>query len=126
RDLLFLNGALGRWDESMAAFEDMIETRERAYAERLPRADALLTSGAVQKLQQRNTALANELRGIETGGDMSALGTAAEREPWARVRRVEAALAGAPERSEERRVGKSVDLGGRRDSKKKKEGRHRK
>src|SRR5213080_5579175 len=100
RDLLFLNGALGRWDESMAAFEDMIETRERAYAERLPRADALLTSGAVQKLQQRNTALANELRGIETGGDMSALGTAAEREQWARVRRVEAALAGAPETPE--------------------------
>src|SRR5438270_10244140 len=100
RDLLFLNGALGRWDESMAAFEDMIETRERAYAERLPRADALLTSGAVQKLQQRNTALANELRGIETGGDMSALGTAAEREQWARVGRVEAALAGAPETPE--------------------------
>ena len=100
RDLLFLNGALGRWDESMAAFQDMIATRERAYAERLPRADALLTSGAVQKLQQRNTALANELRGIEAGGDMSALGPAAEREQWARVRRVEAALAGAPETPE--------------------------
>jgi hypothetical protein len=100
RDLVYLNGTLGRWDESMAAFEDMIETRERAYAERLPRADALLASGAVQKLQQRNTALATELRGIETGGDMSALGTAAEREQWARVKRVEAALAGAPETRE--------------------------
>src|SRR2546430_15214548 len=85
----------------MAAFQDMIATRERAYAERLPRADALLTSGAVQKLQQRNTALANELRGIETGGDMSALGTAAERAQWARVGRVEAALAGAPETPED-------------------------
>jgi hypothetical protein len=100
RDLVYLNGTLGRWDESMVAFEDMIETRERAYTERLPRADALLASGAVQKLQQRNSTLANELRGIETGGDMSALGTAAEREQWARIKRVEAALADAPETSE--------------------------
>jgi hypothetical protein len=100
RDLVYLNGTLGRWDESMAAFEDMIETRERAYTERLPRADALLASGAVKKLQQRNTTLANELRSIETGGDMSALGTAAEREQWARIQRVEAALAGAPETPE--------------------------
>ena len=100
RDLVYLNGTLGRWDESMVAFEDMIETRERAYTERLPRADALLASGAVQKLQQRNTTLATELRSIETGGDMSALGTAAEREQWARIKRVEAALAGAPETPE--------------------------
>src|SRR5437660_9693900 len=100
RDLLFLNGALGRWDESMAAFEDMIATRERAYAERLPRADALLASGAVGELQQRNVTLANELRTIETQHDMAALGTTLEREQWARVQRVEAALAAAPDTPE--------------------------
>ena len=100
RDLLYLNGTLARWDESMAAFEDMIETREHAYAERLPRADALLASGAVQKLEQRNVALASELRAIEKEGDASALGTAAEREQWARIQRVEAGLAGAPDTPE--------------------------
>jgi len=42
RDLVYLNGTLERWGDSMGAFQDMIETRERAYAERLPRADALL------------------------------------------------------------------------------------
>ena len=41
----------------MVASGDMIDTRERAYAERLPRADALLASGAVDKLQQREVAL---------------------------------------------------------------------
>ena len=100
RDLVYLNGTLERWGDSMGAFQDMIETRERAYAERLPRADALLASGAVEKLQQRNVTLASELRTIETQRDMAALGTTAEREQWARVRRVEAALAAAPDTPE--------------------------
>ena len=47
RDLVYMGGTLERWGDSMGAFEDMIDTRERAYAERLPRADALLASGAV-------------------------------------------------------------------------------
>src|SRR5207253_10622252 len=100
RDLVYLNGTLERWGDSMGAFQDMIETRERAYTERLPRADALLASGAVEKLQQRNVTLANELRTIETQRDMAALGTTAEREQWARVQRVEAALAAAPDTPE--------------------------
>src|SRR5438046_289216 len=82
RDLLYLNGTLERWGDSMGAFQDMIETRERAYAERLPRADALLASGAVAKLQRRNVTLATELRTIETQRDMAALGTTVEREQW--------------------------------------------
>jgi hypothetical protein len=100
RDLVYLNGTLEHWGDSMGAFQDMIETRERAYLERLPRADALLASGAVEKLQQRNVTLANELRTIETQRDMAALGTTVEREQWARVQRVEAALAAAPDTPE--------------------------
>ncbi len=80
----------------MVAYQDMIETRERAYAERLPRADALLASGAVGTLQQRDMALENELRAIEAQHDVAALGTEEEREQWARIQRVEAALSGAP------------------------------
>jgi hypothetical protein len=78
----------------------MIDTRERAYAERLPRADALLASAALEKLQQRNAALESELSGIEARHDVSALGTPGERQLWARVQRVEAGLAGAPETPE--------------------------
>jgi hypothetical protein len=97
RDLVYLSGTLDRWGESMVAFQDMIDTREHAYAERLPRADALLASGAVGKLQQRNAALESELSTIEARHEVAALGTDAEREQWARVLRVEAALAGAPD-----------------------------
>ena len=81
----------------MVAYQDMIATREHAYAERLPRADALLASGAVDKLQQRDVALENELRSIEAQHDVASLGTGEEREQWARIQRVEAALNGAPD-----------------------------
>jgi hypothetical protein len=84
----------------MAAYRDMITTRERAYAERLPRTDALLASGAVDRLQQRDVALENELRTIEAQHDVAALGTDTEREQWARVQRVETGLAGAPDTPE--------------------------
>ncbi len=41
RDLGYLAGTLKGWDDSMDAFRAMIDTRERAHAERLPRVDAL-------------------------------------------------------------------------------------
>ena len=97
RDLVYMGGTLDRWSDSMVAFQDMIETRERAYAERLPRADALLASNAVGKLQQRDLALEAELSTIEARHDVGALGTDTEREQWARVQRIESALTGAPD-----------------------------
>jgi hypothetical protein len=100
RDLVYMNSTLERWGDSMAAFQDMTATRERAYAERLPRADALLASGAVAKLQQRDAALEDELRAIEARHDVAALGSDTEREQWARVQRVEAALVGLPDTPE--------------------------
>ena len=100
RDLVYMGGTLERWGDSLSAFEDMIDTREHAYAERLPRADALLASGAVEKLQQRHVALENELSAIESQHDVAALGTPGEREQWGRALRAEAALAGAPDTPE--------------------------
>ncbi|HEY8052194.1 MAG: tetratricopeptide repeat protein [Steroidobacterales bacterium] len=100
RDMVFLQGTLAHWSDSMEAFQDMIDTRDRAYAERVPRAQALLASGAVDHLQQRDVGLQNELRDVMARHDVAALGTDAERAQWARVRRVEAALGGAPETSD--------------------------
>src|SRR4051812_738801 len=97
RDLVYMAHTLDRWGDSMEAFGDMIDTRERAYGERLPRVDALLSSGAVEKLAQRKTDLDNRLNDIDGGADVAALGSAEEREQWARIQRLEAALAAAPE-----------------------------
>jgi hypothetical protein len=97
RDLLYMAHTLDRWGDSMEAFGDMIDTRERAYAQRLPRVDALLSSGAVEKLAQRKTDLDNRLNDIDGGADMAALGSAEERDQWARIQRLEAALAASPQ-----------------------------
>jgi hypothetical protein len=100
RDLVYLDSTLERWADSMDAYQDMIETRERAYAERLPRVDALLASGTLQHMQERNAALESELRNIEARHDVAALGTGTERSQWARVQRVDAGLAGLPDSPE--------------------------
>ena len=100
RGLVSMSGTLAKHADDMVAYQDMLETRERAYAERLPRTDALLASGAVDKLQQRDVALENELRDIEAQHKVAALGTDEEREQWGRIQRVEAALAGAPDTPE--------------------------
>jgi hypothetical protein len=95
RDLGYLGGTLTRWNQSMDAFGAMIDTRERAYADRLPRADALLASNAPAKFLAARAAVDSRLTSIETGDDIAALGTSAEQKQWAKLRQLEAALAGA-------------------------------
>jgi hypothetical protein len=96
RDLGYLGGTLDRWGESMEAFGNMIDTRERAHAERLPRADSLLGSGVSDRMQQGREDMEARLNTIEAEGDVAALGSEQEREQWERIQQLEAALAGAP------------------------------
>jgi hypothetical protein len=96
RDMLFMSDTLAQWSDSMEAFQDMIDTRERAYGERVPVADSLLASGAVEKLQQHRIELQSRLDAIEHDQDAAALGSKEEREQWSRVLHDEAALAGLP------------------------------
>jgi hypothetical protein len=80
----------------MEAFGNMIDTRERAHAERLPRADSLLGSGVSDRMQQGREDMEARLNTIEAEGDVAALGSEQEREQWERIQQLEAALAGAP------------------------------
>jgi hypothetical protein len=104
RDLGYMGTTLSRWGESMEAFGNMIDTRERAYAERLPRADTLLASGVADRMQQGKEDLEGRLNTIESEGDVAALGSAQEREQWERIQRLEAALAGAPDDDETQQI----------------------
>lgn len=100
RDLTYLGRTLERWGESMQAFRNMIDTRERAYAERLPRTDELLASDVLERHQRARDELEGRLNAIEAQGDVAALGSPEEREQWARILRIEAELAGAPDDEE--------------------------
>jgi tetratricopeptide (TPR) repeat protein len=110
RDMVFLHSRLARWGDSMEAFQDMIDARDRAYAERVPRAQQLLASGAVDHLQQRDVVLQDQLRDVVARHDVAALGTDSERAQWARVRRVEAAVGGAPDTPENPEVHERLAL----------------
>jgi len=96
RDLTFLGTTLDVWSDSSQAFGDMIDTRERAYAQRLPQVDQLLASGAVDQLQHRRDDLDARLNSIEARQDVAALGSAQERARWEQIRQLEDALATAP------------------------------
>jgi lipopolysaccharide biosynthesis regulator YciM len=96
RDLTFLGSTLDAWSDSAQTFGDMIDTRERAYAQRLPQVDQLLASGAVDQLQHRRDDLAARLTSIETREDVAALGSPGERAHWEQIRKLEDALASAP------------------------------
>jgi lipopolysaccharide biosynthesis regulator YciM len=95
RDLGYLAGTLRRWDDSMDAFGAMIETRQRAYDERTPHTDALLSSDRREQLRARRATLGAQLAAADTTGDVAALGSSEEREQWARVQRLSAALGAA-------------------------------
>ncbi|HEY6452443.1 MAG TPA: hypothetical protein VIX87_07570 [Steroidobacteraceae bacterium] len=96
RDMAFMQRTLKHWDDSMEAFAAMIDTRQRAYAEQLPRTDALLDSDVPGKLRDARTTVAARLDAVETGDDVAALGTPTERDQWARVARLEEQLAAMP------------------------------
>jgi hypothetical protein len=96
RDLAFMQGTLRHWDDSMEAFAAMTETRARAYAERLPRIDALLQTDAPLRLREARARVGSSLDSIETTADVVALGTPKERAQWARVERLPEQLAALP------------------------------
>jgi hypothetical protein len=96
RDLSYLGTTLTRWGESMEAFENMIDTRERAYAERLPKTDQLLASGIADKYQRTRDDLDTRIKTIEAQGDVAALGSPEERDQWERIQKLEAVLADLP------------------------------
>ncbi|MGH8220995.1 MAG: hypothetical protein ACREUT_20870 [Steroidobacteraceae bacterium] len=95
RELGAMQHTLAEWSNSMDAFGDMIDARERAYAVRLPRADRLLGSGVLDRMQHRRGELASRLDRIVREHDVAALGSPDQRAKWQRIRAIEATLARA-------------------------------
>ena len=100
RDLAFLGSTLARWDENMIVYNDMIEAREKAYAERIPKVDALLASDAVGTMAARREAIEGRFNDIVSSEDVAALGTPEQRDQWRRIERIEAAIAADPGNAE--------------------------
>lgn len=96
RDLLYLNRNLGRWADSLGAFDDILDTRQRAYEQRLPKIDSSLSSVDLDAMTARRVELESRLQAIERTEDVVALGTAKEQESWRTLVAMEAKLAALP------------------------------
>jgi hypothetical protein len=96
RDLAFMGSTLARWQDSIVAFDDMLDTRERAYAERVPQADAVLSSGRLDQYGAERALAGGQLDQVEAAQDAGGTRHREEREQWARILRLESALLTAP------------------------------
>jgi hypothetical protein len=74
---------LTRWTQSLGAFDDILDTRERAYVQRLPAIEDSLGSVDLDALAARRVANESRLVEIERDENVWALGTEREQDAWA-------------------------------------------
>ncbi|MGI9330689.1 MAG: tetratricopeptide repeat protein [Gammaproteobacteria bacterium] len=82
RDLLGLHEHLQEWQDKLAAFEDMVDTRAEAYAERLPPVAARMQNVNLATLRARRDAVAEQLTQIRASRDVVGLANRDERAQW--------------------------------------------
>jgi hypothetical protein len=97
RELRYMSRNLETWRDSLTAFDDIIDAKQRAYAERLPKADAVIAATDLAKLTERRVEFESRIDEIEQSNDVAALGTPAEQANWARLQRIEDYLAAHPD-----------------------------
>lgn len=93
RDLLYLSTTLNQWAASLTAFDDILDTRQRAYRQRLPVVDASLAKIDPDKMAQQRLELESRLMAIERNKDAVALGTTKQQAMWRKLESLEPALA---------------------------------
>jgi TolA-binding protein len=69
RDLQFLGRNLARWKDNLGAFDDMLDTRQKAFAERLPKALEQLQQTGLPELEKRAGSHVDEVKGAEEKAD---------------------------------------------------------
>jgi hypothetical protein len=81
-------------------YADMIGTREKAYAQRIPRVDAMLAGGSLDALAARREEVEGRYNNVVIMEDVAALGTPEQRAQWQRIAGIEAGLASEPDNEE--------------------------
>jgi Tetratricopeptide repeat len=97
RELNFMSRNLDNWRDDVAAYDDMLDTRQKAYDLRVPKADSVLAATDLGGLTQQRVDFESRINEIEKSSDVAALGTAEEQKTWARLKRIEEYLAAHPD-----------------------------
>ena len=96
RDLRIMQRNVDGWRESLAAFDEMVTTREQAASLVEPRRRDTLASTDLDGLGERQRALENRVAAIESGRDVVALATVDEGHDWRLLDDVQARIDSLP------------------------------
>jgi len=97
REMAYMSRNLESWRDSLGAFDDIIDTKEKAYAQRLPKADAVMASTDLDALTQKRVDFDARVNEIEQAKDIAALGSPEEQATWTRLKRIEEYLSAHPD-----------------------------
>ena len=97
RELKFMSKNLDDWREVLGAYDSMLDTRQHAYNEEVPKADAVMAATDLDALTQKRVDFESRLNAIEKSNDVAALGTPEEQRTWTRLKRIEDYLAMHPD-----------------------------
>jgi predicted nucleic acid-binding Zn-ribbon protein len=100
RDLLFLTQNLEEWHEKLGVFDDMLTTRRKAYADRLPQVRARASEIGLDAMRKRRDKVAAEVAAGEAQADGVAFANAKQLELLALVKSAQATLDKAPASAE--------------------------
>lgn len=110
RDLRYLARNLDQWQKRIDVFRHMLETREFAYNERLPRVGASLARADIESLVDRKLEFDARLNNIEASGDSRALATAHEFELWREITALESSRAVSADNPETQKTRDKIRL----------------
>jgi hypothetical protein len=97
RELNYMSRNLDNWRGDVAAYDDMLDTRQEAYKRRVPKTDAVMAATDLDGLTQKRVDFESRINEIEKSKDVAALGTPEERQMWIRLKRVEDYLVTHPD-----------------------------
>jgi hypothetical protein len=86
---------LASWALSVEAFESMVDTRRKAFEQRLPALHDTIDSVNLDALEARRNELESRIAAIERGTDVVGLATDRELARWRKIERVEEVLSKA-------------------------------
>jgi tetratricopeptide (TPR) repeat protein len=110
RDLNYMHGNLDTWQQSVDVYSNMLETREQAYADRLPRVEETLSRADLDGMVDRKLEFDSVLNDIESSNDWLALATEAEFDMWGEITGLEATPALAADIPESAEVRDKIAL----------------
>jgi hypothetical protein len=95
RDLRLMQRNLAAWSLSVQAFNDMVDTRRRAFDQRQSGLQSTLDTVDLDSMEAHKNELESRLTLAERDSDAIALATSREKEQWTKVEQIEKMLANA-------------------------------